>query len=187
MLAMTRYSRPLSQAGVTLLELAVVLTIATVLAVMVMPSIMDRWQRATVELLAQRLASTISLAQSTAQHRHVQTLIGPRENSDWASGWALTELTLPTPGTPTASGGKVLIYVSLPTAPAVQLSSNRRAVSYAAVGYSRLTEVNGATLTITSGRHTRCVAINTVGRPVIFEPAANSSCTAASSADNADP
>lgn len=187
MLAMTRSRQRMPQAGVTFLELAIVLAVVAVLAVMAVPSIIDRWRRATVELLAQRLASTISLAQATAQHRHVQTRLRPLRNADWATGWALTELSRPTPGAPTASGEKTLVSVSLPTVPTVRLRSSQGVVSYAAVGYSRLIDINGATLIISSGRHTRCVAIHAVGRPLISEPAANNGCMMASSADNIDP
>ncbi|ATG20541.1 pilus assembly protein [Ralstonia pickettii] len=172
MLAVTHRRRH-SQAGVTFLELAIVLTIVGVLAALAVPSIIDRWQRETVEFLAQRLASTVSLAQATAQRRHVRTQLGPRENASWATGWALTELPLAAPdGTPSSNGRK-LIAVALPTMPAVSLTTNlgRGTLSYEAVGYSRMSDVNGATLTLTCGRHRRNVVINAVGRPRICDPA----------------
>ncbi|GCB04119.1 Tfp pilus assembly protein FimT/FimU [Ralstonia sp. SET104] len=187
MLAMTRHAQAIRQAGVTLLELVIVLAIVAVLAVMAVRSVIDRWQRETVILLAERLASTISLAQRTAQHRHAQTQVSPREPSQgWASGWALTVLpTTTTPGAACASGKEVLVSVSLPTVPVVRLSVPRGTLSYAAVGYSRMTEVTGTTVTVSSGRHTRLVRINRIGRPRICDPDANRSSNC--QASNHDP
>lgn len=84
MLAITLPMLATRKAGVTFLELVIVLAILALLAVMAVPSIIDRWQRETVTLLAERLASTISLAQRTAQYRHLQTEIAPRDTS---TGW----------------------------------------------------------------------------------------------------
>lgn len=175
MLAVTQHAQPVRQAGLTLLELLIVLAVVAVLAVMAVPSIIDRWQRETVILLAERLASTISLAQSTAQHRHVQTQVGPRNNStSWADGWELTALSDKAPGAASFSARETLVSVALPTVPAVRLSVPaslpRATLSYEAVGYSRMTEMNGVTVTISSGRHTRLVRINAVGRPRICDP-----------------
>lgn len=169
MLAVTHHRHRLLEAGVTLLELAIVLAIVGILAVLAVPSIIDRWQRETVELLAQRLASTISLAEVTAQGRHVQTRLRPRENRDWAMGWELIELP---PGTTDESKGRILITVSLPTIPAVSLGTNLRSspLSYEAVGYLRMSGVNGATLTFVSGRHQRSVVINPAGKARICDP-----------------
>ncbi|WP_308217189.1 GspH/FimT family pseudopilin [Ralstonia pickettii] len=187
MLAITLPMLATRNAGVTLLELVIVLAILTLLAVMAVPSTIDRWQRETVTLLAERLASTISLAQRTAQHRHLQTEIAPRNASTgWSSGWELTVLeTTSTPGAATASEREIMVSVPLPTVPAVRLSVPRGTLSYEAVGYSRMTEVTGTTVTISSGRHTRLVRINTVGRPRICDPDTDrsSSCRAS----NTDP
>ena len=169
---MTRHAQAIRPAGVTLLELVIVLAIVAVLAVMAVPSVIDRWQRETVILLAERLASTISLAQRTAQYRHAQTQVSPREPSQgWASGWELAVLpTTKTSGVASASGKEVLVSVSLPTVPAVRLSVPRGTLSYEAVGYSWMTEITGTTVTVSSGRHTRLVRINRVGRPRICDP-----------------
>ncbi len=175
MLAITLPMLATRKAGVTLLELVIVLAILTLLAVMVVPPTIDRWQRETVTLLAERLASTISLAQRTAQHRHLQTEIAPRNaSSDWASGWELTVLaTAGTPGAAAASEREIMVSIPLPTVPAVRLSVPRSKISYEAVGYSRMTEVTGTTVTISSGRHTRLIRVNTVGRPRICDPHAD--------------
>jgi type IV fimbrial biogenesis protein FimT len=177
MLAMTRHAQAIRQAGVTLLELAIVLATVAVLAVMAVRSVIDHWQRETVILLAERLVSTISLAQRTAQYRHAQTEISPREPSQgWASGWTLTVLpTTKTPGAACVSGKEVLVSVSLPTVPTVWLSVPRGTLSYEAVGYSRMTQATGTTVTVSSGRHTRLVRINKVGRPRICDPDTDSS------------
>jgi type IV fimbrial biogenesis protein FimT len=188
MLAMTPRTQPTQQTGLTLLELVIVLAIVAVLAVMAVPSIVDRWQRETVTLLAERLASTISLAQRTAQHRHAHTEVGPREPSlGWASGWELVVFpTTKMSGAASMSGKEILVSVPLPSVPPVRLTAPdslpRGTLSYEAVGYSRRTEVTGVTLKITSGRHTRCVVINTVGHVRICDPDTDSSCT--SSGDN---
>lgn len=188
---MTQQTQTLQQAGVTLIELAIVLAIIGVLAVMAAPSIIDRWQRETVVLVADRLASSISLAQITAQRRHVQMQIAPRGPTlGWASGWQVTEVPQSTaPGAAPASGRDILMSVVLPTVPAIQVNIPRDTLTYAAVGYSRMTggAVSNITLTLSSGRHTRCVVINDAGRPRITEPAKGQPCGSASSADNADP
>ncbi len=184
---MTRHAQPVRQAGVTLLELVIALAIIGVLAVMATPSIIDRWQRATVVVLADRLASAISLAQKTAQYRHVETELTPQNPAiGWASGWQLTELPPKTAGTAPTSRQEILMSVSLPTVPVVKIttgSSVSRGLTYEAVGYSRTAGVSGGTFTLSSGRHTRCVVINDAGRILIRDPATDDSCKAASNAD----
>lgn len=169
---MTRQAKSIRQAGVTLMELIIVMAIVGVLAVAALPSIVDRWQRETVILIAERIASAVSLAQATATHRHVWTYLGPRDRSlGWGGGWELVmspkEHTL---GTHAASPDKVVLYGSLPTRPSVTVSSNLTddALSYSPVGY--LQPVTGGSLTVTSGRHQRRVRINSAGRTRICNP-----------------
>lgn len=189
MLAMTPRLPPAPQAGLTLLELTIVLGVVAVLAGMAAPTIIDRWQRETVVLLAERLASALSLAQKTARYRHVRTQVGPRDTSlGWASGWELAVFSITRmPGAAPASGKEILISAPLPLVPTVRVSVPASlpgaTISYEAVGYSRMTEATGTTLTISSGRHTRLVRINAVGRPRICDPDRDrsGSCNASSS------
>lgn len=184
MLAMTPQFRHRQQAGVTLAETGIVLAIVSILAVAALPSIVDRWQRETVILLAEQFASNVSLARATAQYRHVQAHLRPLNPSgDWADGWQLT--ASPPAGTPDitaaptpAQESLIVATVCPPAVPTVRIHFRipGNTLSYAPVGYSR--NGNGGalhgTLTISSGRHVRQVRINSVGRARICDPATDS-------------
>lgn len=117
MLAINKSKRRPQQAGVTLIELIIVTAIVGILATAAVPPVIDYWQRETVILLADRLASALSLAQKTAQHRRVRTLLTPRDASrGWGSGWQLLEFA-PDAGTGPVSGARTLLSEPLPTAP----------------------------------------------------------------------
>ena len=159
----------------TLIELIVVTAIVGILATAAVLPVIDHWQRETVVLLADRLASVLSLAQKTAQHRRVRTLLTPRDASHgWSSGWQLLEFA-PDAGTGPVSGARTLLSEALPTAPMVQLDSNQPAdaLSYEPMGYSR---ISGATMTISSGRHRRNVVISAAGRARVCKPNLNGDC-----------
>ena len=183
MLAMTRPTQRIRQMGVTLLELAIVMTIVGILAVVAVPSIVDRWQRATVVLLAEQFASAVSLARATAQYQHVQAHLRPQDGTaNWSSGWKV--VTSPPAGSPdqTSKPAPETLWSASPSIPpTVHIESNfpGDTFSFAPVGYSR--KSNGAflpgTLTITSGRHTRRVRINDVGRARVCDPSTDSTCT----------
>ncbi len=180
---MTRAAR---QAGVTLAELTVVLSILVILATFALPAGLDGWRRETVAVLADRFASAASLARATARNQRVWVHLGPRDAaSGWAAGWALyTAATPRMQATPVAPGmDDVLITVSPPTVPSVDFAftASQKGVdtlSYAPVGYSRTS--NGAplsgTLTIASGAHVRRVRINFAGRVRVCNPATDRSC-----------
>lgn len=175
MLAINKSKRRPQQAGVTLIELIIVTAIVGILATAAVPPVIDYWQRETVILLADRLASALSLAQKTAQHRRVRTLLTPRDASrGWGSGWQLLEFA-PDAGTGPVSGARTLLSEPLPTEPMVQLYSNQPAdaLSYEPMGYSRIA---GATMTISSGRHRRNVVISAAGRARVCKPNLNGDC-----------
>jgi len=173
---MTQLNQAFRQTGVTLMELAIVIAVVGVLAVAAMPSIVDRWQRETVVMLAERVASAVSLARATAQIQHVQVHLGPEDPArGLASGLRLT--TSPPTSTPdrtSAQEGASLLSIPLPTLPTVNISSNLRGdtLFYAPVGYSRdaIGGQQSGTLTISSGRHIRRVRISPVGRARICDP-----------------
>lgn len=180
MLALTPKRRGPCQAGVTFAEMIVVIAIVGLLAVMALPSIVDRWQRETVVSLAEQFASNVSLARATAQNRHVQAHLQPLcPCGDWDMGWQLT--TSPPAGTPDVTlppapgDGTLVATVSTPPMPSVRIRFRipGNTLSYAPVGYSR--NSNGGalhgTLTISSGRHTRQVRVNSAGRARICDPA----------------
>jgi len=179
---MTCATRRMQQTGVTLLELAVVMTIVGILAVVAVPSIVDRWQRATVILLAEQFASAVSLARTTAQYQHVQAHLRPRDGAaDWSKGWeVVTSPPASSPDRTSKPTQETLLSASPSIPPTVRITSNfpDDTFSFAPVGYSRTS--NGAslfrTLTITSGRHTRSVTINDVGRARICDPGTVTDC-----------
>lgn len=173
------------QTGLTFLEMAIALAIVAVLAVAAIPSLLDRWQRETVVVLAEQFASAISLARTTAQHRHVWTYFRPQDPAHIStSPW---KVSLSPPGSVTAAQENPLLLVSVPTLPPVRVSTNLPddTLSYAPVGYSRKSNDSllQGTLTITSGRHTRRVRINPVGRARICDPDTDSSSCPATSSD----
>ncbi|MGN6263151.1 MAG: GspH/FimT family pseudopilin [Ralstonia sp.] len=175
MLAINSSKRRVEQAGVTLAELTIVIAIVGILVTAAVPPIVDHWRRETVILLADRLASALSLAQKTAQHRRARTLLAPRDASrGWASGWRLLEFPQGARAD-SLSDGRTLLSEPLPTAPIVQLNSNRPAdaLSYEPMGYSR---ISGATVTISSGRHRRNVVISAAGRARVCTPNSNGDC-----------
>jgi type IV fimbrial biogenesis protein FimT len=193
MLAVTAQPRRPGQAGVTLAETAIVLAIVSILAVASLPSVVDRWQRETVILLAEQFASSVSVARATAQYRHVQAHLQPLDPSgDWAKGWQLTtSRPANTPDiTATPGPGQESLIVATVLPPAVPTVRIRfripgNTLSYAPVGYSR--NSNGGalhgTLTISSGRHVRQVRINSVGRARVCDPATDLHTCAATGDD----
>ncbi|KJJ99468.1 hypothetical protein UB44_15260 [Burkholderiaceae bacterium 26] len=193
MLAITQRLLRLRQAGVTLVELVIVLAILGVLAVAAAPSVVDRWQRDTVILLAEQFASAASLAQTMAQYQHLQTNLVPLDTQKgWAGGWKLT--TSPAASDPdrTISNPQeeTTFSISPPITQAVRINWSAGAgLSYAPVGYSRRS--NGGqlygTLEISWGRHVRQVRINSVGRARICNPTTDGNSCKPMGVDAPDP
>ncbi|WP_316679923.1 GspH/FimT family pseudopilin [Ralstonia flaminis] len=192
MLAMKSFR---SHAGFTLVELVVVLSAISLLAVFAVPAGLNWWQRETVVVLADRFASTVSLAQTLSRNQRVWVHLGPINAAQgWPSGWALYMTSSPqTPATPLEPGADdVLIHVSPPMVPAVEFTftASQRDVdtlSYSPVGYSR--QRNGSqlygTLTIRSGMHVRLVRINAAGRARICDPAQDTkTCSTSAAAED---
>lgn len=190
---MTPRARSGRAAGVTLMELAIVIAIVAVLAVAALPSIVDRWQRETVTLLADRIASAVSVAHETAQSLHVWTSLGPQDcPQSTPRCWTLT-MSPPASASNAASATQrqTLLVIPVPTVPAVQITSGfeNGTLSYNTVGYSRKTNdaFQAGRIQISSGRHVRQVVINSAGRARICNPATDDDSCKLNDSNAADP
>jgi type IV fimbrial biogenesis protein FimT len=178
----TRMGCGLGQAGITLIELLIVLVLATILLGMAAPSFHLTLQRLRLQAAANDLVAAIDLTRSQAIARGGKVLMAPLEASgtDWQSGWAVF---LDHNGNRRPDAGEPLLYRHDPLRSDIAVTSRFTTgnaptyVAYNAAGRtcsaaSSLTARWG-TLSLKQGDNGRNLIINMLGRVRVCDPAAD--------------
>ena len=79
--------------GFTLVEMLIVISIATILAFMAMPSMSESIQNSKVKELSSEFTAALYLTRSEAIKRGIQVTISPQQSSgsSWQTGWNIFE------------------------------------------------------------------------------------------------
>jgi type IV fimbrial biogenesis protein FimT len=157
-----------SNSGFTLIELAVVLAIAAILAAIAIPNFSSLIQNSRLTTQANELAGTFSYARSEAIKRGGNVTVCASTNqatctgtTDWAGGW----IAFADPdNSATFTAGDTLLRVSGPLQGGSTLTGSATSVQYTASGLP-LTGVGGYTLTVPgcTGNEKRIINISATG------------------------
>lgn len=73
--------------GVTLIEVLVSLSVATVLCASAVPAFQGALERLRLTTTTNDLVLAVSIARAEATARHTRVALAPRSGNDWSSGW----------------------------------------------------------------------------------------------------
>jgi type IV fimbrial biogenesis protein FimT len=176
-------------AGLTLIELLIVLVLAVILLGVAAPAFHQSLQRLRVQAASNDLQAAINLTRSQAMARGRKVLMAPLEpaGANWQSGWAVFVDTnsnrRPDPGEP-------LIYRHDKLRDDVIITSRFTSggaptyIAYNAAGRTCRADnsltARWGTLSLTQGEHARNVIINMLGRVRVCDPKVEpSNCSSA--------
>lgn len=143
--------------GFTMVELMVVLAIMAIMAALAAPSMSRLIAQQRLKSTASDLHLAILKARAEAIKRNVNVTVSPVDGS-WANGW-----TIPDPVNPSAAPLEFRGPVS-----SVTVSTSATQVIYN--GKGRTTTASASFVLSAAGvTHSRCVAIETNGRPYVKE------------------
>jgi type IV fimbrial biogenesis protein FimT len=177
-----------SQAGVTLLELAVVLAIAAVTMSVALPDMREVIRSFQLKTAVNDLFGAIDLARSQAigRGRRVQLVPAGDPGADWSRGWVVF---VDQDGNRRPDAGEEVIMRHGPLAEGIAIdavfSSQQGSpyLAYNSMGRSCSSTSSMAarwgTLSLVQGGHTRRIKINMLGRARICNPAHDGASCAA--------
>jgi type IV fimbrial biogenesis protein FimT len=176
----------MKRTGITLIELLIVLLIASVLMGAAVPSFHHTLQRLRLQAAVNDLLAAIDQTRSQAMARGDKVLLAPLQD-EWQSGWAVF---LDQNGNRRPDAGERVFYRHdpLPTGVSINAkftSGNSPAyLAYNAAGRSCSADNSLAarwgTLSVTLGQQARHIKINMLGRVRVCDPADGSAnCTGA--------
>lgn len=178
----------MKRAGVTLVELLIVLVLAGILLGVAAPAFHQTLQRLRMQAAVNDLLAAIDLTRSQALARGGKVLMAPLEpsGSNWQGGWAVF---LDHNGNRRPDDGE-LLYRHDPLRPDITITSKFTSgnaptyVAYNAAGRtcSATSSVTArwGTLSLTQGNNARNIKINMLGRVRVCDPNADgASCTGA--------
>ncbi len=164
--------------GFSIVELMVVLAIAGILVTLAVPSFRDTIDRQKLSAASSDLFASVAMARNEAIRRGTRADL-QAIGGDWNQGW---EIRIPTGAT---TSDLIYTHGAIPNGITIAAASNIGAIlSYTGTGRTRTagnsqTVVTG-NLTIsvnTNGSpHRRLLRINAVGRPLLCNPAIDTTC-----------
>ena len=176
-------------AGVSLVELMIVLVLAGILMSVAMPSYTDTIRRQRLRAATADLVAAIDLTRSQAIARGSRVTMAPLDaTASWQQGWAVF---VDDNGNHQLDAGELLLYRHDPLADGMSISSvftsgaAQPYLAYNAGGRacsaSNSLAARWGTLTLEYGENTRNIKINMLGRVRVCDPARDgSSCSNAS-------
>jgi type IV fimbrial biogenesis protein FimT len=175
----------MKRAGLTLVELLIALTMASLLVGAALPSFQQSLRRLRVQAAVNDLQAAIDLTRSQAMARGDKVLMAPLAD-DWQSGWAVF---LDHNGNRRPDAGERVLYRHDPLHPGISItakftSGNSPAyLAYNPAGRScsagNSLAARWGTLSLSYGEQTRHIKINMLGRVRVCDPAAAANCTGA--------
>jgi type IV fimbrial biogenesis protein FimT len=178
-------ARQAAAAGVTLVELMIVLVIASLLLGAAVPSFHHTLQRLRLQTAVNDLLASIDLTRSQAMARGDKVLMAPLAD-DWQSGWAVF---LDANGNRRADAGERIFYRHDPLRSGLHVSAKFTSgnsptyLAYNPAGRSCAAGNSLAgrwgTMSVTLGQQARHIKINMLGRVRVCDPAASANCSGA--------
>lgn len=171
-----------SNAGWTLIELLIVLTIATILMLLAHPSFTQLIDKQRIDTAARDLFSSIMLTRSEAIRRNKRVDLAPIDGVDWRNGWSIFVNANNLDNSVTVK--KIIHrYTSLTPRMTITTALHDRSspyIAYAGNGRSR-TNANSQVpqvghLELALGNQRRRIILNFIGRPRLCNPVNEAGC-----------
>ena len=170
--------------GFTLIELMVTLSIAAVLGMIAVPSLVTYQRNAALTSATNTLFASINAARGEAMKRSMNVTVVPADGADWNSGW--TVFVDSNRNQIYNAGSDILIQSQVALAAYLNVQGNGSAtgsapyILYDASGYSKLANGSPSALSLTLTRtdlaatpppdQTRRIMIAVTGRPRTCKP-----------------
>ncbi|WP_166454634.1 GspH/FimT family pseudopilin [Duganella rivi] len=173
------------RAGLTLIELLMVLVLAVVLLGVAAPAFQQSLQRLRLQAAVHDLQAAIDLTRSQAMARGRKVLMAPLDprGADWQSGWAIFE---DRNGNRRPDAGEPLIYRHDALRSDIAITSRFTSgatptyIAYNAAGRTCRADnsliARWGTLSLTQGQQARNIIINMLGRVRTCDPAQDPAC-----------
>lgn len=166
-----------TQHGFTIIELAVVLSVAAILVTIAVPSFAILIRNIEITSATNDFFASINLARAEAMQRGVRVDMTPSgSEGDWANGWVVF---VDGNHNRKPDVGDVIIFVHGPVPKGMQITANLtdstvQYLAYNGTGRTR-THTNGhrtqfGTFTLELGNRVRKIKLNFLGRPRICNP-----------------
>ena len=163
--------------GFSIVELMVVLAIASIITTMAIPSFQDTIDRQKLSAASSDLYASVAMTRNEAIRRGGRVEL-TAINNNWNNGWEVNVLN---------GGRRERIYRHGPVPNGIGIAQTGLGNNLSYDGTGRTTTPRNSQAVVT-GRwvinvnragspHRRFLRINTVGRPLLCNPAANTTCT----------
>jgi type IV fimbrial biogenesis protein FimT len=176
-------------AGLTLVELMLVLSIVSIILAAGVPGFQNLIQNQRLLTTTNDFFAAINLARAEAIHRGRRVDLVPAENADWSQGW---EVFIDQNSNQIRDAGEKLIYSHGPAPSGLQIhsvftDSSKPYLAYNGSGRTR-TNASGqspqlGTISFFLNGKIRRIKLNFLGRPRMCTPEQDRSCTGATAGE----
>lgn len=173
----TRIYRSQALKGFTLIEAMVVVSIAVILVGLAAPSFKDMLDNQRLTGTVNDFFSAINLTRARAIDIGDRVDLGPRDGQDWTKGWVVFINKDENKSLYDADDTLIMAHDPVPKDLTIESNMSDNATKYIAFTGTGFTRTNGnghqyqsGTITFTLGKKVRCISLNFIGRPRVYQP-----------------